>query len=111
MKITKRRFIFYLVLWISLVTFHGPVYAAEGIGGQVSTSGKITFYDITSDGEETPEDSSPPDSPVPDQPPSKPVGNLPSTGELGSYLGFMGIGLIFLVMLFLFIKKKIEEDK
>lgn len=117
--LTKKRVFLFLLVVVSLVTTTGVVYAAESVGGQVSTGGKITFYEATSDTEETP-DSSTPEKPGEGTPPGgndtagnqrKPGGNLPNTGEVVKYFSLIGLGLILLVLLLWFIKDKMKEER
>lgn len=41
----------------------------------------------------------------------KPVGKLPSTGELIRNLSFVGIGLLVLFLLLLLVRKRVKEEK
>lgn len=115
----KKRVLLFLLMMVSLVTATGVVHAAEGVGGQVSTGGKITFYEARSDTEETP-DSSTPEKPGEETPPGgnnmtgnqrKPGGNLPNMGDVMKYFSIIGLGLILLVLLLWFIKDKTKEER
>ncbi|MCA5014181.1 LPXTG cell wall anchor domain-containing protein [Enterococcus sp. S22(2020)] len=99
-----------LILLISLAVVPSTVYGTEGAGGQVTTGGKISFY----------EDSLEPSENLPEVGSSteqesevvvKPVGKLPSTGELIRNFSFVGIGLLVLFLLLLLVRKRVKEEK
>lgn len=78
------------------------VYGTEG---QVSTKGKISFYEEAIE----PSDSSQKlnDSEVPED---KPTARLPNTGELIKSSGFVVGGVILVVVVILFLRKRKKED-
>lgn len=71
------------------------VNASENIGGQVRTNGTISFYEEekNSSGDSESSENNGPDAI------KKPVGNLPSTGEIIGKFRFVGIGLLLLLLL------------
>ncbi|WP_430602384.1 hypothetical protein IGJ02_002721 [Enterococcus sp. DIV0724b] len=90
-----------LILCLGAVYTGYVVLASEEIGGQVSTNGKISFY----------EESAEPDISTDQEPvsatPSKPNGKpLPNTGEQIQKYGVIGVVLIFLILLVLFLRKR-----
>lgn len=95
-----------LFLWLG-VAFLGPiVQASEGTGGQVSTTGKISFY----------EEETEPSEPTTTQPsaatPINPSGKrLPSTGERIRTYCLIGGGIILLILLILFLRKRRKEEQ
>lgn len=85
-----------LLALVHLMLVPVAVYATEGAGGQVNTGGKISFY----------EEKLPPEEPKPEpaKPTVKPKGNLPSTGEMIQQFWLVGIGLLLLLVLFVWRK-------
>lgn len=109
----KKKKIFVLLSSLFLVVglCFGTLSAAanEGNGGQVSTKGKITFYEETQETSEPPvsESSEPPVS----ESSSPPGGKLPNTGEMNKNYGLISGGIVLLLaILFLYTRKKREGD-
>lgn len=93
---------------VSLTLSPVNTYASDGTGGQVSTEGKISFYEEeASPDEPTPTEPEKPTEPETDAA-AKPSGRLPDTGELIRNYGFIGIALL---LLFLLVRKWSKEEK
>lgn len=94
-----------LLLWVGTIVSGPIVQAKEGTGGQVSTTGKISFYEEVTE----PSSSAPVESST--AKPTKPIGNFPSTGEqIRTYSLILG-GMILLFFLLLFLRKRRKEER
>ena len=94
-----------LLLWLGAIISGPIVQASEGTGGQVSTTGKISFY------EEVTEPSSSASTEPSTAKPTKPIGKFPSTGEqIRTYSLILGIVLL-LFLLLLFLRKRRKEEQ
>lgn len=99
-------FICSLILWLGALYTEPVVLASEGTGGQVSTKGKISFYEETTDSSvsATTEPST--------MTPSKPSGKyFPSTGEQIRKYSLIGGSLIILALLLFFLWKRRKEEQ
>lgn len=97
-----------LFLWIGALTV-GPVATAnEGTGGQVKTTGKISFYEDETVPSST--ESIEPSSEKPKAPNKPSEKDFPSTGELVKRYGLIGGGLLLLLFLILFFRKRKKEE-
>lgn len=110
MRNKKNIILFCSVLALIILAFPAATaYGNEGIGGQVNTGGKISFYDEV----DIPDKPAPivPEKPTTstDAKPNdveKPKGKLPNTGEKVKRYGVIGLGLILLSLMFLLLRKK-----
>lgn len=110
-KKNRMRLFFCSLLGIfSLAMIPVVTCATEGTGGQVSTGGNISFYEVenVSDKDETQQSSSDFGSSATEKNPES-VGRLPSTGEMIQRFGLVGLGMLFLLLWFIW--KKIKEEK
>lgn len=101
-------FAFVLTLAIS-----NPLNAAANNGGEVQTSGVISFYEESSSTEpsSTTEPSSSTQPSTSSEATIKPVGRYPSTGEMvKTSLIFSGAALIIIGLLLFFWKRKKEKE-
>jgi len=101
-------FTFVLTLAISY-----PLNAAANNGGEVQTSGVISFYEESSSTEpsSTTEPSSSTQPSTSSEATIKPVGRYPSTGEMvKTSLVFSGAVLIIIGLLLFFWKRKKEKE-
>lgn len=105
-------FIYSLIALLSLVLMPNIVHGIDSVGGQVTTGGKISFFEEEKKGDNV---SSPFDK-IEMPPAEKNVGvfaklikRLPNTGELVNSFWLIGLGLIFLVIWFIW--KKTKEEK
>ncbi|WP_207694728.1 hypothetical protein DOK67_0000534 [Enterococcus sp. DIV0212c] len=101
-------FTFVLTLAIS-----HPLNAAANNGGEVQTSGVISFYEDSSSTEpsSTTEPSSSTQPSTSSEAITKPVGRYPSTGEMvKTSLVFSGAALIIIGLLLFFWKRKKEKE-
>ncbi|MGX7149679.1 LPXTG cell wall anchor domain-containing protein [Enterococcus ureasiticus] len=84
------------------------VDASENIGGQVRTNGTISFYEEEKTNPPVNSESSEKNG---SDAIKKPVGNLPSTGEIIGKFLFVGVGLLLLLLLFLLRQWTKEEPE
>lgn len=94
-----------------IVAVGGVTYGAEGLGGQVSTGGNITFYEESTD----PIDSSTPTSETQSsdtRPPgdTKKIVKIPSLGVLMNQYGVYGMVILFLIGVF-FVSRRRRKGK
>lgn len=110
--------IFYSLLTLISLTFAPTfVHGTEGVGGQVNTGGKISFYEEKEDGTIDSSDSTSPqpdeNAPTPaekeDGSVIKPSGKLPSTGELVQRFWLAGLAIVLLVVWI--VRKKTKGGK
>lgn len=96
-----------LVLWLGIVQTKFVVSATEnGIGGQVNTTGKISFYEESGESSSTEFRESNAETPI------KPLRKgLPSTGEQVRMYSYIGCLVLFIVLLILFLRKRRKEEK
>lgn len=104
-------FALFSVLFVGVLFSTVPVFAETGVGGQVNTEGKITFYETeTSSSESQPPQQSSSETAASEQAVVKPVGKLPSTGELVKNYGLIGGGLLVLILLVFLYKKRQKKE-
>ncbi|MBP1044259.1 hypothetical protein I6N95_24940 [Vagococcus sp. BWB3-3] len=113
MKVYKKIMILicFLTGCLMIVAVGGITHGAEGIGGQVSTGGNITFYEESTE----PTDSSTSSSGTqPSQtPPSgdpKKIVKIPSLGVLLNQYGIYGMMILFLIGVF-YVSRRRRKDK
>jgi LPXTG-motif cell wall-anchored protein len=95
-----------LILWLGAVYTEPIVQASEGAGGQVSTTGKISFYE-----EKTEVSSSSTTKTSEVMPPKTSEKSFPNTGEqIRKYSLFGGV-LLLLALLLLFLRKHREGEQ
>ncbi|MDA9472832.1 LPXTG cell wall anchor domain-containing protein [Enterococcus sp. 5H] len=83
-----------LLILAHLTLFPSEMSGVEGVGGQVNTGGKISFYE-----DPILENSNPLPSEEAKVTEAKPKGRLPSTGEIAQKWWIVGIGLFLLLVL------------
>lgn len=115
MKI-KNAFLLSLAMFlIGMAGFSAAASATTGAGGQVSSKGQITFYEKTTESSTTVSSSEvPADSSSTATSTGKPQGGenkLPSTGEMIQKYSLMGTGIVLLIALILFYRRKKEEKQ
>lgn len=94
-----------MLLLVFSLTFNSiQSHATQTQGGEVSTGGKIKFY------EESPPATSTSDT-LPKTSTTKPRGKLPSTGEKQQKTGLLLLSVLCIGVVLLFIKKKREAMK
>lgn len=107
MKNSKKRFILLctLIVCVGFSWMTSTAFATEGAGGQVIRDGKISFY------EESTESSSSTSPSTSEEPVKKPIGRIPSLGEIVQNYGLFGVGLLLMLFLFLFLRKFGKEKQ
>ena len=118
MKQTKKITVLLCSLVMGILLFmQTTAYAAEGAGGQVTRTGKISFYEESTDSSSsTPASSStaadstnPSENASTTEAVTKPVGRYPSTGELVQKYSWLGACLLIFVFFFLFLRRRRKE--
>lgn len=107
MKNKKRyRYIFFILCWVLLMANPVSTLASDGTagGGEVTTKGKITFYEEGESGES----SSSVESTTQDSLPAT-GGKLPETGEGVKNFSLIGGSLLLVTVLIFFFKKEKKE--
>ncbi|MBO0469961.1 LPXTG cell wall anchor domain-containing protein [Enterococcus sp. DIV0242_7C1] len=104
-------FAIFSVLFVGVLFSTSTAFAESGVGGQVITEGKITFYETeTSLSESQPPQQSSSEPVTSEKAVAKPVGKLPSTGELVKNYGLIGGGLLLLILLVFLYKKRQKKE-
>ena len=103
-KVKKIKFLLFPLMFLLIVLFSSAVHNAAEEGGQVQTDAGIVLYPA----ETSTSDSSKPDDPSKTDEPrqKKPVGRLPSTGELIQMSFVISGAIVVLVFLLLLARKK-----
>ncbi|MDA9472504.1 LPXTG cell wall anchor domain-containing protein [Enterococcus sp. 5H] len=115
MRTVKPIILFCFLLALFSLTLSPVIgYGTDGAGGQVNTGGKISFYEV----ETLPDELTPVVPGIQDLSTKKdnatvekPVGNLPSTGELIRTFSFIGIGIVLLNLLIIVLRRRVKEGE